>query len=656
MGPEGAPDPPGRRPELRDPPVNVEEARVQYYDAKFGVDVQTHEGAQGLRHLFQSYLEGLQWVLLYYYRGPNCASWSWYYPYYHAPMAVDFVEYDQLRTPCTHFDVGEAFLPFQQLMAVLPSNSKGFLPRCFQRLFDAPDSPIVDFYPPKFDIDMDGVKVAWGGVTLIPFIDQQRLLDAMAQAEQRGPPLTIAEQARNRVGEAFSFRYDAGFSIEVKSPMPQRFHSLVNSPVRSSVFKHPPLPMGMAHFINDVLPGFKLQTQYFPSLYTHPITHNWGEGVQVFQFQAKGKSLIVHPCLRGPTFHSEEDIRQVLHAPLVRVGYPFMRLGKVVTVFASESVFNSDGNVSPNNAQEHLYYVTQQLQDWRRRGVAFEFDAGGGDAGRARRGGRHGGAAEEVWPVALADVRVVEGSQTDAAGRRHYKFADTPSYHLLHLVSIEADPPTSAASAPAQQPPGHRSSTQHLKNKINAQLRQSPAPGDVQSDRGAALGTVAVERAAASSAGAEPAGAAAPGAQAGTEKDRRASGSKVPQSYYTPAAGGPAPQGRDHAAATPPGTAASANGGGASAGAAAGAEPGRAASSGAGAWSSGAAGGGGGAQKKKDGGGRNAACPAPQLRGEGRPSASGGAASGGGVEEVGRVDWSKMFDELLALGPRGQGQ
>lgn len=43
-----------------------------------------------------------------------------------------------------------------------------------------PTSPILDFYPTDFDQDLNGKKQDWEAVVKIPFIDEKRLLNAMA--------------------------------------------------------------------------------------------------------------------------------------------------------------------------------------------------------------------------------------------------------------------------------------------------------------------------------------------------------------------------------------------------------------------------------------------------------------------------------------------
>jgi len=61
----------------------------------------------------------------------------------------------------------------------------------------AEGSPILDFYPTTFDIDMNGKKMAWQGVALLPFIDERRLLEAMVP---RYPQLKEEEVRRNKWG------------------------------------------------------------------------------------------------------------------------------------------------------------------------------------------------------------------------------------------------------------------------------------------------------------------------------------------------------------------------------------------------------------------------------------------------------------------------
>ena len=53
----------------------------KYYKSKFGWGL---DNTEEMRKLTENYVEGLQWVLYYYYRG--VASWPWFYGYHYAPM------------------------------------------------------------------------------------------------------------------------------------------------------------------------------------------------------------------------------------------------------------------------------------------------------------------------------------------------------------------------------------------------------------------------------------------------------------------------------------------------------------------------------------------------------------------------------------------
>ncbi|WFD06766.1 5'-3' exoribonuclease 2 [Malassezia vespertilionis] len=168
--------------------------RERYYRQKFQVEL---SDTAFRREVVKKYVEGLCWVLAYYYQG--CPSWKWYYPYHYSPFAADFTDMADLTID---FDNGTPFRPFEQLMGVLPAESRKNLPDPFQWLMTNGESEIADFYPSEFAIDMNGKKMAWQGVALLPFIDEQRLLDAL---QKRYKDLTEDETRRNSFGRSLLF-------------------------------------------------------------------------------------------------------------------------------------------------------------------------------------------------------------------------------------------------------------------------------------------------------------------------------------------------------------------------------------------------------------------------------------------------------------------
>ncbi|KAI5609426.1 5'-3' exoribonuclease 2 isoform X1 [Silurus asotus] len=169
--------------------------KQRYYKTKFDVDETDDEFR---KKVVKAYVEGLCWVLRYYYQG--CASWKWYFPFHYAPFASDFRD---IQGMFTDFEKGtKPFKPLEQLMGVFPAASGNFLPPTWRELMSDPDSPIIDFYPEDFAIDLNGKKFAWQGVALLPFVDERRLRAAL---EKVYPDLSPDEARRNSLGSDVVF-------------------------------------------------------------------------------------------------------------------------------------------------------------------------------------------------------------------------------------------------------------------------------------------------------------------------------------------------------------------------------------------------------------------------------------------------------------------
>jgi 5'-3' exonuclease len=132
------------------------------------------------------YMRTMSWTYLYYREGTNAINLNWAYLYYHTPMLSDLsavmqaVGTDFVISGFEKYEGMTSFTALHQLVAVLPMKSKELLPIELQPLFSY-NSIIRDFFPDDFIIEMDGKNKDHEGTPIVPLIDGQRVIDAVAQ-------------------------------------------------------------------------------------------------------------------------------------------------------------------------------------------------------------------------------------------------------------------------------------------------------------------------------------------------------------------------------------------------------------------------------------------------------------------------------------------
>ncbi|KAK0626615.1 XRN 5'-3' exonuclease N-terminus-domain-containing protein [Immersiella caudata] len=331
-----------------------------YYDKFEDWNPQNMEGE--LRKLTENYIQGIQWVLYYYYRG--IASWPWFYRYHYSPMISDVMKGLNANL---NFKLGQPFRPNEQLMGVLPDRSKKIVPQVYWPLMTDADSPIIDFYPRDFELDMNGKKMDWEAVVKIPFIDEKRLLGAMGPKNEL---LSDDEKARNDFGVPLKFTYSENVDFVYPSSLVDVFPPIAHCHCVENTFDLPSVE-GLDHRVG-LTDGALLNISAlagFPSLATLPYVANLGfHGVNVFQQDSRNESMVV--TLLGTEMRTRVEAAKVKLGQRCFVGYPFLQEAKIVRV--SDELFDyslaedGSGQVIPRN------HNPREIDDWGRKAEKIE--------------------------------------------------------------------------------------------------------------------------------------------------------------------------------------------------------------------------------------------------------------------------------------------
>ena len=185
--------------------IDIEKYRIEYCEEYFG------KGKRKLKKISHDYLDGLQWVMKYYKNG--CQDWKWYYPYDYAPPANVLSEH--LETYITpKYMKTTPLTPYQQLLAIIPPKSKNLLPYPLNNLLTDDNSPLKNYCPDKFEIDLAGKKYEYQGIVLLPMINPGLIIDSYISVANL---IDKKETKRNVFQKTLVYNYDINKVDEFRS-------------------------------------------------------------------------------------------------------------------------------------------------------------------------------------------------------------------------------------------------------------------------------------------------------------------------------------------------------------------------------------------------------------------------------------------------------
>jgi 5'-3' exoribonuclease 1 len=174
--------------------IDIDKYKQNYHKSCFAEGI-TNE------NLCHEYLEGMQWVLSYYTRGvPN---WKWNFRHHYAPPASVISKHcNSFRFPSYGRTIPST--PFQQLLCVLPPKSADLIPEPLCNLLTHEESPLKQYCPDDFDIDLSGKRREWEGIVILPMVDfelvRTHYMKNLHKIDKR-------EMKRNVTGRSFLYEY-----------------------------------------------------------------------------------------------------------------------------------------------------------------------------------------------------------------------------------------------------------------------------------------------------------------------------------------------------------------------------------------------------------------------------------------------------------------
>ena len=178
--------------------VYIDQGNLDWRD-RFYPEIFQVESKYEIDKICHKYLEGVFWNFHYYNYG--CIAWDWNYPYSQPPSFNDIYNYlNNFVSNINHIELPKSrpFKPYEQLLMVLPAQSRDLLPKSYQSLMVDPMSDIIEYYPKEYEIETTNKYYLWECQPILPYIISDTIREAIKTLR-----LTTEEKERNKLGKVY---------------------------------------------------------------------------------------------------------------------------------------------------------------------------------------------------------------------------------------------------------------------------------------------------------------------------------------------------------------------------------------------------------------------------------------------------------------------
>jgi 5'-3' exoribonuclease 1 len=166
--------------------------RDRYYKHLFDI-----EERYEIDKICHKYLEGIYWNFHYYNYG--CISWEWSYYHNYPPSFNDLYNYmDRYVSDINLIKLPKSkpFKPFEQLLMVLPNNSRDLLPPKLSSLMIDNNSDIIQYYPIQYQIETTNNYYLWECHPKLPYVISEDIRKIVRETK-----LSEEDKKRNQFGK-----------------------------------------------------------------------------------------------------------------------------------------------------------------------------------------------------------------------------------------------------------------------------------------------------------------------------------------------------------------------------------------------------------------------------------------------------------------------